>query len=173
MTKTKIKEIIKHKKKGITVEEEVKKEVPVKAPVVLRMQMPAPAPVEANPEAKVVYPKKKSSRTSSHTSPPTPLQVLSTKRNWDKMQAASAIQHLKSLRNALSSGYTFQYVYQNGLEVMLTEIHKAIDLRWEQEKRAYHKKVEEEAFAAYPMSFRGSPAEINKRLDIMKAQEEF
>lgn len=169
MTKTKIKEIIKHKKKGITVEEEVKKEVPVKAPVVLRMQMPAPAPVEANPEAKVVYPKKKTSRTS----PPTPLQVLSTKRNWDKMQAASAIQHLKSLRNALSSGYTFQYVYQNGLEVMLTEIHKAIDLRWEQEKRAYHKKVEEEAFAAYPMSFRGSPAEINKRLDIMKAQEEF
>lgn len=158
---TKIKELIKHKKRGITVEEDAKPSALVGKQVVLTIKH------IGKEEPKVVEKPKK------QKAPPTPLQKLSTQRNWDKMQAATAFKHIETLASKLAKDFRFQFIYQNGLKVMLQELHKAIDEDWERQKRAYLLAVEQEAFAKYPISFRGSPAEINKRLDIMKAQEEF
>lgn len=150
---TKIKDLLKKRHRNITIE--TVPEVVPKPTVVLRMTV-----AEVKPESK----KKKE---------PSQLQKLGNDRNWRVLQAKGAIGHLQHLRQELSTNYIFQYVYQNGLQVILDELLKAIDKKWEEDKRAYHLRVEEEAFAAYPRSFRGSPAEINKRLDIMQAQREF
>ena len=158
---TKIKELAKRKRRSILVEESAQPSELIGKQIVLTIKH-INEPEKVEPE-----PKKKAKPA------PTPLQKLSTKRNWDKMQAATAFKHIETLASRLAKNFRFQYIYQNGLEVMLRELHKAIDEDWERQKRAYLLQVEQEAFAAYPMSFRGSPAEINKRLDIMKAQEEF
>lgn len=162
---TKIKEIIKKRKKGITLEEEVKPIVKSIAVLTRTIQAPPPSRVPL-----ISFPAKPSKKPRP---PPSPLQVLSTRYNWDTMQIKGAFGHIESIRQKLQGAYAFQYTYENGLAVIRTEMLKAVKAKWEADKRAYLLKVEQEAFAMYPRSFRGSPAEINKRLDILKAQEEF
>lgn len=160
---SKIKELIKHKKRGITVEEDAKPSALVGKQVVLTIKH------IGKEEPKVVEkPKKQKERP-----PMSPLQKLAAIRNWDKLQIEGSIRQLQQIRGKLANVKSLQYVYQNGLDVIKQELLTVLDLKWEADKRAYLLAVEQEAFAKYPVSFRGSPAEINKRLDITKAQEEF
>lgn len=152
----KIKAKLRAKKLAITVEEPAPK-----APILLKV----PVVME---QKKATLPEKKKAKAA-----PSPLQLLGNQRNWERLQVIGAIEHLEKVRSQVANYSPLQYTYQNGLQAIKSDLLKAIDKKWETLKLEYLRRVEEEAFAAYPRSYRGSPEQINKRLEIIKAQEEF